>query len=173
MFAAIAKSGFLPSLSLNYNFGTAASFVEIASNKAFFYQLDDNKSHSFSLSLNVPIFSGFQVKSNVNSAKITHEISLFNLEDSKIQLREIIERAFMDAKAALKTFAAAKKNVIAQNESFKNSQESYNLGVMTSFDFEQVKNRLLNAQSSLINAKYDFVFRTKVLDFYAGKSLVD
>jgi len=44
---------------------------------------------------------------------------------------------------------------------------------MTSFDFEQVKNRFLNAQSSLINAKYDFVFRTKVLDFYVGKSLID
>lgn len=171
----IAKSGFLPSLSLNYNFGSAASFLEIplATNKAFFYQLDDNKSNSFSLSLNIPIFSGFQVKSNVNSAKINYEISQFNLEDSKIQLREIIERAYMDAKAALKTFAAAKKNVTAQEESFKNSQESYNLGVMTSFDFEQVKNRLLNAQSSLINAKYDFVFRTKVLDFYAGKSLID
>jgi len=171
----IAKSGFLPTLSLNYNFGSAASFLELplVNNKAFFYQLDNNKSNNFSLSLNIPIFSGFQVKSNVNSAKINQEISLYNLEDSKIQLREIIERAYMDAKAALKTFVAAKKNVNAQEESFKNSQESYNLGVMTSFDFEQVKNRLLNAQSSLINAKYDFVFRTKVLDFYAGKSLID
>jgi len=171
----IAKSGFLPTLSLNYNFGSAASFLELplVNNKAFFYQLDNNKSNNFSLSLNIPIFSGFQVKSNVNSAKINQEISLYNLEDSKIQLREIIERAYMDAKAALKTFVAAKKNVNAQEESFKNSQESYNLGVMTSFDFEQVRNRLLNAQSSLINAKYDFVFRTKVLDFYAGKSLID
>ena len=171
----IAKSGFLPTLSLNYNFGSAASFLELplVNNKAFFYQLDNNKSNNFSLSLNIPIFSGFQVKSNVNSAKINQEISQYNLEDSKIQLREIIERAYMDAKAALKTFAAAKKNVTAQDESFKNSQESYNLGVMTSFDFEQVRNRLLNAQSSLINAKYDFVFRTKVLDFYAGKSLID
>ncbi len=171
----IAKAGFLPSLSLNYRFGSAASFIDLplVNNNAFFDQLDENMSNSFSLSLNIPIFSGFQVKSNVNSAKINHEISLMNLEDSKIKLREIIERAYMDAKAALKTFAASKKNVTAQEESFKNSQESYNLGVMTSFDFEQVKNRLLNAQSSLINAKYDFVFRTKVLDFYAGKNLID
>ncbi|PCH69324.1 MAG: hypothetical protein COC01_01570 [Bacteroidetes bacterium] len=79
----------------------------------------------------------------------------------------------MDAKAALKTFIASDKNVTSQQESFKNSQVSYNSGVMTSFDFEQVKNRLLSAQSSLINAKYDFVFRTKVLDFYAGKSLIE
>ncbi|WP_456378643.1 TolC family protein [Lutibacter sp.] len=171
----IAKSGFLPSLSFNYNFGSAASFLDLASisNKAFFYQLDDNKNNSFSLSLNIPIFSGFRNKSNVNSAKINYEISQFNLEDTKIQLRKIIERAFMDAKAALKTYVAAEKNVTSQELSFKNSQESYNLGVMTSFDFEQVKNRFLNAQSSLINAKYDFVFRTKVLDFYVGKSLID
>ena len=63
--------------------------------------------------------------------------------------------------------------MFSQEEAFKNSQDSYNLGVMTSFDFEQVKNRLLNSQASLVNAKYDFVFRTKVLDFYAGKSLID
>ncbi|WP_457611529.1 TolC family protein [Lutibacter sp.] len=171
----IAKSGFLPTLSFNYNFGSAASFLDLASisNKAFFYQLDNNKNNSFSLSLNIPIFSGFRVKSNVNSAKINYEISQFNLEDTKIQLRKIIERAFMDAKAALKTYVAAEKNVTSQELSFKNSQESYNLGVMTSFDFEQVKNRFLNAQASLINAKYDFVFRTKVLDFYVGKSLID
>ncbi|VAW21156.1 Efflux transport system, outer membrane factor (OMF) lipoprotein [hydrothermal vent metagenome] len=171
----IAKSGFLPTLSFNYNFGSAASFLDLASisNKAFFYQLDNNKNNSFSLSLNIPIFSGFRIKSNVNSAKINYEISQFNLEDTKIQLRKIIERAFMDAKAALKTYVAAEKNVTSQELSFKNSQESYNLGVMTSFDFEQVKNRFLNAQASLINAKYDFVFRTKVLDFYVGKSLID
>ncbi|MCF6168871.1 TolC family protein [Lutibacter sp.] len=171
----IAKSAFLPTLSFNYNFGSAASFLDLASisNKAFFYQLDNNKNNSFSLSLNIPIFSGFRTRSNVNSAKINYEISQFNLEDTKIQLRKIIERAFMDAKAALKTYVAAEKNVTSQELSFKNSQESYNLGVMTSFDFEQVKNRFLNAQSSLINAKYDFVFRTKVLDFYVGKSLID
>jgi len=171
----IAKSGFLPSLSFNYGFRSAASFLDIplVANNAFFYQLDENKSNGFSLSLNIPIFSGFQVKSNVSSARINHEISQYNLEDSKIKLREVIERAYMDAKAALKTYIAAKKNVAAQQESFKNSQESFNLGVMTSYDFEQVRNRLVNAQSSLINAKYDFVFRTKVLDFYAGKSLIN
>jgi len=171
----IAKSGFMPTLSMNYNFGSATSFLDLASisNRAFFYQLDDNKSNTFTLSLNIPIFAGFQVKSSVNSAKISHEISKYNLEDSKLELRKIIERAFMDAKAALKTFIASEKNVASQQESFKNSQVSYNSGVMTSFDFEQVKNRLVSAQSSLINAKYDFVFRTKVLDFYAGKSLID
>lgn len=165
----------MPTVSLNYNFGSATSFLDLPSisNRAFFYQLDDNKSNTFTLSLNIPIFAGFQVKSNVNSAKISHEISKYNLEDSKLELRKVIERAFMDAKAALKTFIASDKNVTSQQESFKNSQVSYNSGVMTSFDFEQVKNRLLSAQSSLINAKYDFVFRTKVLDFYAGKSLIE
>ena len=64
-------------------------------------------------------------------------------------------------------------SVEAQQEAFNNSQESFNLGAMTSFDFEQTRFRLVDAQSKLINAKYDFVFKTKVLDFYLGKSLVD
>jgi len=170
----IAKADFLPSLSLGYNFGTASSFLELPLyvNDAFFYQLDENKSNSFSLSLSIPIFSGFRTKSNLKSAKINHEISQFNLEETKLALRETIEKAFMDAKAALKTYVAAKKNVAAQEESFKNAQQSYNLGVMTTFDFDQVRNRLVNAQSSLINAKYDYIFKTKLLDFYNGIPIV-
>ena len=61
----------------------------------------------------------------------------------------------------------------AQKEAFKNAQESYNSGVMNSFEFEQVRNRLVNAEANLINAKYNFVFTTKVLDFYLGKPLTD
>ena len=96
-----------------------------------------------------------------------------NLEQAKLTLQSNIERAFTDARAALKTYVAAQKSRESQKLAFDNAQERFNIGAMNSFDLEQTRNRLINAEASLINAKYDFVFKTKVLDFYAGKSLLD
>ena len=94
------------------------------------------------------------------------------MEQAKLTLESNVQRAFTDAQAALKAYVAAQKSLEAQQLSFSNSQERYNLGNMNSFDLEQSRIRLINAQSSLINAKYDFVFKTKVLDFFIGKTIV-
>ena len=82
-----------------------------------------------------------------------------------------IQRAFTDAKGAYRTYEAAKTSLEAQQLSFNNSEERYNIGAMNSFDLDQGRIRLINAEASLINAKYDFVFKTKVLDFYLGKPI--
>ena len=171
----ISKSGYYPSLSLGYRYSTGASFsdLENVSNPAFFGQLDDFKSHSISLNLNIPIFSRFQNKTAVTKSRIQEENTLLNLEQAKLTLQSNIERAFTDARAALKTYVAAQKSLTSQKLAFENAQERYNIGAMNSFDLDQARIRLVNAEASLINAKYDFVFKTKVLDFYAGKSLIN
>ena len=92
--------------------------------------------------------------------------------DKQVKLRETIEKAYADAKASLNQYISAQKSLLAQTESFKNAQESYNFGVMTSFDFDQVRFRLVDAQSSLANAKYNFVFKTKLLEYYLGIPIV-
>ena len=120
----------------------------------------------------IPIFNRNQTKSNVNRQKINYEISKFGLENQKLQLQQTIEKAFYDAKAAAKTFESAEKSLLAQNEAFKNAQESYDLGAMTLFDFDQVRNRLVDAEGAIIRAKYDYVFKTKVLKFYFGEPIV-
>ena len=84
-----------------------------------------------------------------------------------------MQRAFTDAKAAFKAFEAAKKSLAAQELAFSNTQERFNFGAMNNFELDQARIRLVNAQASLINAKYDFVFKTKVLDFYMGKTLTN
>ena len=85
------------------------------------------------------------------------------------QEESTIQRAFTDAKAALKAFEAAQLSLKSQELAFSNSQERFSLGALNSFDLEQSRIRLLNALSSSINAKYDFIFKTKVLDYYLGK----
>jgi outer membrane protein len=131
--------------------------------------LNDNKGHSFNLNVGIPIFSRFQNKTNVAKSKIQEENSTLSLEQAKLDLETTIQRAYNDAQAALKTYVAAQKSLESQQLAFNNSQERYSLGAMNSFELEQARIRLINAQASLINAKYDFVFKTKVLDFYTGK----
>jgi len=168
----ISKSGFMPTVSLRYGFGTNIFFSNLTSDSAFFNQLNDNKGHNFSLSASIPIFSGFRNRTNVAKAKIQEENAKLNLERAKLDLESNIQRAFTAAKAAFRTYEAAKTSLESQKLSFKNSQERYSIGSMNSFDLEQARIRLLNAESSLVNAKYDFVFKTKVLDFYLGKTIV-
>ena len=169
---AISKSGYYPSLSFNYGYGSNAFFTSVIDNESpFFEQLDNQKSHALTLSLNVPIFSRFQNKAAVSRSRIQEENAQLNFTQAKLDLESNIQRAYTDAQAAFKTYEAAKASLSAQKLAFGNAQERYNIGVMNAFELEQARVRLLNAQSSLINAKYDFVFKTKVLDFYMGKPL--
>lgn len=167
----ISKSGFMPQVSLGYNFGTNVFFSNLTSNASFFNQLNDNKGHNFNLRATIPIFSQNQNKTAVARAKIREKNSQLGLEQAKLNLETVIQRAFTDAKAALRTYEAAKVSLEAQELAFKNSQERYSIGTINSFTLEQARIRVFNAQTSLINAKYDFIFRTKILDFYTGKPI--
>ncbi len=169
----INKSGYLPSLSFSYGFNSAANFSNLRNANSYFQQMNENKGHNLRLNLNIPIFSRFQNKTAVEKSKIQQENAKLNLDQVKITLRANIERAFTDAKSALKAYQSAKKSVNAQELSFKNTVERFSIGAANSFDLDQSRNQLVNAKASLTNAKYDFVFKTKVLDFYTGKSLLD
>jgi outer membrane protein len=168
----ISKSGFMPTVTAGYRFSTFAIFSNLdVSSNSFFNQLNDLKGHNFSVSANFPIFSRFQNKTAVARSKIQEENSRLDLEQSKLNLESNIQRAFTEAKGAFRTYEAAKTSLEAQELSFENSQERYNIGAMNAFNLEQGRINLLNAEASLTNAKYDFVFKTKVLDFYLGKPI--
>ena len=169
----IAKSGFLPSVSFGYGFNSGANFSNLSGSNSFFQQINDNKGHNFNVRVGIPIFSGFQNKTAVAKSRIREENSKLDLDQAKLNLESNIERAYTDAQAAFKAFDAATKSLTSQELAFNNSKERFDIGNMTSFELEQARISLINAESSLINAKYDFVFKTKVLDFYMGKSLID
>ena len=172
----IAKGAYLPTLS--YNLGVGSSyfyqfefFIPGQSNPSFGNQFSDRLQYGGGLSLNIPIFNRNQSKANVSRSIINKDRSELSLKNEKLLLQQTIENAFLDAKAAAKTFQSAQKSVVAQNEAFKNAQERYSLGAMTLFDFDQVRNRQVNAQSALIRSKFDYYFKTKVLQFYYGEPI--
>ncbi|WP_417881583.1 TolC family protein [Xanthomarina gelatinilytica] len=186
----IAKSAYYPTLSFGAGLGTSYQHfqgqedlrvvidpndptnISLVEN-GFWQQLEDNLGYNLGFRLDIPIFNRMQTKVSVDKAKINKERIAYSLDQAKQDLRSTIEQAYTDAKAAFKQFEASQVSLNAQKEAFKNAQESYNSGVMNSFEFEQVRNRLVNAEANLINAKYNFVFTTKVLDFYLGKPLTD
>jgi outer membrane protein len=168
----IAKSGYYPSVTGGYSLGSNAFYTNLQDGEdTFFNQLNNQKSHFFNVGVNIPIFSGFRNDVNVAKSKIREENSKLTLQQTKLDLESNIQRAFTDARAALRSYEAAQKSFSSQQESFNNAQERYNIGAMNAFDLEQARVRFVNAQSSLLNAKYDFVFKTKVLDFYMGKQI--
>lgn len=186
----ISKGAFLPSLryslsaSTFYNtvFGQPdvvstgidpSTGIILTQPYGFSKQLDEQLSYGLGLTLSIPIFNRFQTKNRVAKSVINKEVAKLALESQKLQLQQTIEQAFLDAKAAAKTFEAAKISLDAQKEAFKNAQVSYDYGTMTQFDFDQVRNRLVNAEGAMIRAKYDYVFKTKVLKFYYGEPVVD
>lgn len=168
----ISKSSFLPSISgqvgISTNYGFNLNLPTGFSNTPLIDQLTDNFGYGFGFNINVPIFNRFQTKNRVSQAYINKELIETRLESEKLNLQQTIEQAFLDVKSALKSFEAAKISLSSQKEAFKNAQERYNFGSMTQFDFDQVRNRLVNAEATLIRSKYDYVFKTKVLQFYSG-----
>ena len=167
----ISKSGFYPSVSLSYGLNTGANFSNLTNDNSFFQQINDNRGHSFALNLNIPVFSRFQNQTALAKAKIQVENSNLALEQAKVDLESNIQLAFNDAKAALKSYISSNKSVIARQLSFDNAKERYSIGALNSLDLEQNRTQLVNSQASLIQAKYDFIFKSKVLDFYLGKPL--
>jgi outer membrane protein len=173
----ISKAAFLPlvtaSAALSSNYGFNLNLPDGFSNAGFSNQLNENLGYGVGFNVSIPIFNRFQTKNRVAQSVINKEISETRLESEKLSLKQTIEQSFLDVKTALKTFEASKISLEAQEEAFKNAQQRYNFGAMTQFDFDQVRTRLVNAEAALIRSKYDYVFKTKVLQFYAGELVLE
>ena len=167
----IAKANFSPSLTASFGLNTAYQHRQGTTDFAPFQfsdQIDDNLGQSIRFSLNIPIFNRYQFRSNVNKSKINYQKIQYNLESEQLRLRETIQTAYTDALASSKSYDAATTSVTAQQKAFDYSQERFKAGAINSFDFNQTKNNLVNSQSQLIQSKYDYMFKLKVLEFYFG-----
>lgn len=139
--------------------------------KSFSDQLGDNNNQSIGFYLRIPIFNGWQGRTNIAQAKIRRSQAELDLEIQKKTLRNNIEQSYADAVAALKRYNSSVQKVAAQEESFKYTQQKFDVGMLTSFDFNNSKKDLTKAQSDLLQAKYDFIFKTTILDFYMGRPI--
>ncbi len=132
-------------------------------------QFNNNYSTSLNLNIRIPILNGFRAKNNVALAKNELKNSEYIAESAKIQLRQAIEQAYFNMTAANKKYTALLKQVTDFTMAFKGAEVRYNEGVSTQVDYLIAKNNLDRAKINLITAKYEYIFQTKVLDFYQGR----
>lgn len=179
----IATAGLTPTLSGS---GSVSSLFSSASSYGFFNtqdtalwgekipygaQLDQNLSYGFGLSLSIPIFNGLAARNGLHQARLNRLNNELQLQDTKNQLYSSVQQAYNDAISAYKTYLASDETVRATDLAFEYAQQRYDVGVMNALDFNTAKNNLARVQSERLRAKYDYIFRAKVLDFYRGKAL--
>lgn len=176
---AIAKGGLYPSLSLSASLQSRYSDANKISTPGadfgniipFKDQIDENYYKYLGLSLSIPIFNKYNTTSNIKKAKLAAKNTEYSLDLIKNQLYKEIEQARADALAAFKQFEAYKKSLNAFEEAFHYAQQKFDIGMLNSVDYNISKNNLAKAKSDLIQAKYNYLYKTKILDFYIGKPL--
>jgi len=139
--------------------------------KPFSDQLNDNRNASIGINLSIPIFNNWQANTSISNAKISVLNQEYSLKLQKNNLTKAIQQKYTEAIAARTKYMATKKTVEAAQESFKYTEEKFNVGMMSSVDYNIEKNKLIKAKSDLLQAKYEFIFKIKILDFYLGKKL--
>ena len=180
----IARGAYQPSLSGFYSFSTRASYSDrvvgvdtggnpiLAGPLPLFDQFSNNKGHNFGLQLNIPVLNGFSVRSNVERSKVNLEKSKVAFSQAQTDLEKNVYTAFTNAKGALKTYESAVLALSARQEAFNYAKEKYDVGLMNAFDYNQSQTLFANAQSDVIRAKYDYIFKVKVVELYFGIPII-
>lgn len=147
--------------------------TEIGNPLPFFEQLQLNDGISYGVQLNVPIFNGFATRNQVRRSKVGVLRTEYQLEQTKLDLEADVYQAYTDARGALKAYEAALLAREAQVQAYEYATERYNVGMTNAFDFSQSKFNLQNAEIELLRAKYDYIFKLKVLELYFGVPITD
>jgi outer membrane protein len=134
-------------------------------------QLKDNFGQNFGISLNVPIFNGWQARAQVERSKLDIERSELTITRDTLQLKQDVYNAYQQAYGSYKTFLAREKQVKTAERSFELASKRYDLGVMQTIEWLTIQNNLTRAKVDRLIAQYDYVFKMKVLEFYKGRGV--
>ncbi|HCC70463.1 MAG TPA: hypothetical protein DEQ09_04840, partial [Bacteroidales bacterium] len=170
----IAKGGRSPRLTMNTTFSTGYSSIRqrilgidpvegiLYGEYPFADQINDNINYGIGLTFNIPVFNGWQVNTGISNSKINIINSQYSLENTRKQLYKNIQQAYADAQASLKSYIASQKAVESMQESFRYTEQRFNVGMVTPVEYNTAKAQLLNAESELAQSKYEYIFKIKV-----------
>lgn len=171
----IAKGAYSPRLSLgaglsssySYQFNYAGQFAQ----QSFTDQINQRFGQSIGMSIQIPIFNGFTARSGVRRAKINYNSTLTQEQLAKNNLNKVIFQATTDLKAAQSRFISTQNAFNAQKDAFYVVEQRYNVGLVNSLDYSTAQTNRNKAEIDFIQAKYDLLFRAKVIDYYLGKQI--
>lgn len=136
--------------------------------KNIFDQISENAGLSYGIGLNIPILSGLNARSQVRKSRIAVDVQTANLENLKQELRVNVYKAWSDLQNSVKLYEAAKKTQAARTEAFKYAQERLQQGVSSAFEYIQASANLESSNASLLRSKFDYILKTKIVEYYFG-----
>ena len=168
----IAQSAYYPQLSFGAGIGTNYYHLSGIENEAFHTQWRQNMNKYLQFSLSIPLFNRFQTRNRVKSARIQHTALAWQLEESKKTLYKEIQQAYYNALAAESKYKSSLSASESAEASFRLMSEKYANGKASATEYNEMRTAWMKALSEGIQAKYEFVYRSKILDFYKGIPLV-
>ena len=188
---AVAKAALYPTLTLSGGYGSSYSDARqklqtdadgnpIAdANNGLSYtdypwldQIRDNASAYISLSLNIPIFNGRQAKNKIRASHIAQQRMDCDLQLIRKELDKQIQQALIDMRIAWQNYHASQKNVLMNEKSFHYVRQKYDVGAVTFVDYQIALDNLTKAKSKVLQAKYEYLLRTVIVDFYSTGQVV-
>ena len=163
---ALAKSGYIPTLSMNGGIGSNYYALLGYQNKKFGQQLKDNFSPYLGFNLNIPIFDKLVTRNNVRSAKLQLSSQQLQLDNAKKKFYKEIQQAYYGAVAARDKYNSSKAAAESAQEAFTLESARYENGKSTFTEFNESKNNYLKATSDLLQAQYDYIYKVQLLEFY-------
>ena len=171
----VAQAGYYPKLNFGASYSNGYYHTsmggEFADTRSFGDQLKQNGQKIVGFSLSIPLLNRFQVRNSVRSARIGINNQQLLLENSKKTLYKEIQQAYYNATAAQEKYTASDKSVASSREAFSYAQARYEAGKSTVFEFNEAKTKYAQSLAEQAQAKFDFIFRAKILDFYRGTPL--
>ena len=170
----VAKGNLYPRLSFNANFGSAYFYTYTLNipNDTFREQLKNNLSKGIGLNMSIPIFNGSQARAGVKRANVNYLQTTTQEQLAKNNLNKIIYQAVADLKAAESRYQSTSNAFEAQKDAFFVIEQRYNVGLVNALDYNTALTNKNKAEIDMIQAKYDLLFRAKVIDFYLGKQII-
>lgn len=138
---------------------------------AFFRQFDNNFRSAVGLSLTIPVFNGLKTRKGVKLYELALEQKEYEKEAEVLKLEQIVFKAYADVNSAFKTYEASVSTLEAREKSLEYARERYAVGLINIFELNQSQNLYVTSQSNLLRAKYDYIFKNKILEYYFGVPL--
>lgn len=160
------KAAYSPSLSAGANVGTSYYDMQGSDNQPFGEQMQSNFSSSVGLSLYVPIYDKLQTTTNVKRQKLAVENARLELEQQKKDLRKEIDQAYYNALNAQQERISAEKSEASAREALRYAEQKYEAGRASSYEYREAKTAYQQAQSTRLQAQYNYLFRLRILRYY-------
>lgn len=170
----VAQSSWYPSINVgaSYSTGYYSTQAEMGgADNGFFKQLGRNATPSLGISMSIPLFDRLSTHYNVKTAKNAVRTQKLNLERERQTVYKEVQQAYVNAKAAYGKYQASTKSLDAAQKAFEFEEKKFEAGRSTAYQYNEVRSKLANAESQLAQAKYSFILRAKILDFYKGEPL--